>query len=63
MIITSNRTHTMTYPYHDNDGTLRKVTIKPGDNEVDEKAWRMVEKAFKDRSPAYFKGIKKGDNK
>ena len=51
----------MTYPYHDNDGILRKVKICPGDNEVDEKAWKMVEQAFKDRSPAYFKGIKKGE--
>lgn len=51
----------MTYPYHDNEGVLRKVKISPGKNEVDEESWEMVEKAFKDRSPAYFKGIKKGD--
>ena len=62
MIITSNRTHTMTYTYHDREGRLKKIQIQPGKTEIDEKAWEMVKQAFKDRSPAYFKGMKIKEN-
>ena len=51
----------MTYTYHNNQGILKKVKISPGENEVNEAAWKMVEQAYKDRNPAYFKGIKKGE--
>ena len=55
MTITSKKTHTITFPYYDNDGILRKVKIEPGKNEVDSKGWEVVKKNY---SPLYFKGLK-----
>lgn len=63
MIINSNRVHTITFPYHEDDGRLAKLQIHPGDNEVDSGVWKAVQDQYKDRSPFYFRGLtKKGED-
>ncbi len=61
--INSNRTHSITFPYHNNEGRLAKVTIYPGDNKVEEKEWKAIKDQYKNRSPFYFRGLtKKGED-
>lgn len=55
MVITSTRSHSITFPYYDGRGIMQKVIIVPGDNEVDGKEWEIVKENFRE---AYFKRLK-----
>jgi hypothetical protein len=55
MVIESAKSHSITFPYYDDRGVMQKVIIVPGSNEVDDKVWKIVKKAFNE---AYFKGLK-----
>lgn len=57
MVIESSKSHTLHLPYRDEDGNSKRVSIRPGSNEIDDSKWDAVKEEMGERLKSYAKGL------